>query len=583
MLIILQIDINDKLPTHICDPCLDALNISDKLRSQCLLADSILRRQLKPVGVKDPEPDFFAIKVERQDGEEESSNDEYSAFNTENNHERHSESIPKICKQEIQSSDDLHQQENEEDNEKNESEEENDLSYTNNASNFVAVNLPDYGIDIKQEAISENDETLYPPIEKPLVSLAGSKVSSPKSKRKASKSKASLTKTTCDICNVTIKEQELVKLHVKFHELRGMFCNYCSTTLPSPYDLYLHKKTVHKIWTSLQMKWFCEKCETITGYDKCIKNHIKQCKKTMFRCKYCSKEFAYRKEWKAHQKARHYENMVNDPDVVKFTCDSCDKSYFDRDVYTQHLRRHRAMQDGKYKCPYCSKLTASSFVLKNHIQATHDRKRVFKCDICQKEFYNERNMKAHKRLHKKLTCSRCDEQFANLTLLDQHLLDLHNAVVPKRRKYNCKECGAEFRRLLLLQDHENVHTGKRPYTCELCNKTFRTYANHWAHQQRHKTSGFYCDYCKQKFLTKRNLKKHIPSHQGPEEWTYSCEICDIKFPNDARLQRHMEKDRDEHMKTCDICGLEMLGMQRLRRHRSQKHDIWENNDSTERE
>ncbi|OMJ71047.1 hypothetical protein SteCoe_30847 [Stentor coeruleus] len=89
------------------------------------------------------------------------------------------------------------------------------------------------------------------------------------------------------------------------------------------------------------------------------------------------------------------------------------------------------MATKKLKCDYegCSKIYGSSINLNRHIETAHFGMRKFKCSICQKILSSKQN----------------------------------------------------------LIDHQNIHTGAKPYVCEIsdCNQHFRQLSQYYLHKQLH--------------------------------------------------------------------------------------------------
>ncbi len=67
--------------------------------------------------------------------------------------------------------------------------------------------------------------------------------------------------------------------------------------------------------------------------------------------------------------------------------------------------------------------------LKGHIILVHERKKLFKCDVCDSRFTDKKKLKVHITLvheRKKLfKCDVCDEFFTQKTNLKTHTLTIH--------------------------------------------------------------------------------------------------------------------------------------------------------------
>jgi len=52
-------------------------------------------------------------------------------------------------------------------------------------------------------------------------------------------------------------------------------------------------------------------------------------------------------------------------------------------------------------------------------------------------------------------------------------------------KFVCTICGKGFARRLHLANHENTHTGERPYPCDVCGRRFTQKSHVRTHKMTH--------------------------------------------------------------------------------------------------
>ena len=57
--------------------------------------------------------------------------------------------------------------------------------------------------------------------------------------------------------------------------------------------------------------------------------------------------------------------------------------------------------------------------------------------------------------------------------------------MPEERRYKCSFCSKGFKRREHLINHERVHTGEKPFKCELCDAAFGDPSNWRKHKKKH--------------------------------------------------------------------------------------------------
>ena len=78
----------------------------------------------------------------------------------------------------------------------------------------------------------------------------------------------------------------------------------------------------------------------------------------------------------------------------------------------------------------------------------------------------------------------------------------------QRRIFECKVCAKQLTSKEKLSHHMNVHTGNKPYGCNLCSKTFASSANIYRHRQTNFPPTFECKYCHKKLSRPSHLRAH---------------------------------------------------------------------------
>ncbi|KPP79697.1 hypothetical protein Z043_100708, partial [Scleropages formosus] len=249
----------------------------------------------------------------------------------------------------------------------------------------------------------------------------------------------------------------------------------------------------------------------------------------------------------------------------RYKCDECDKSFFQ----LCHLKKHKfTHSDFKpYLCTECGKNYSSQESFRAHL-LMHKGERPFKCQQCDKSYGLKRDLKEHEVLHtgqRPFVCDVCGKAFVRRPSLRIHR-EAHRSKEAnvKATKPKCNVCGKELANSGSLRNHMRLHTGERPYPCPHCGKTFRQRGNLLGHLRIHTGEKPYkCDHCDQHFSQVPELRRHLISHTGE---AYLCPVCGKALRDPHTLRAHERLHTGERPYKCDVCGKGYTLATKLRRH-----------------
>ena len=108
-------------------------------------------------------------------------------------------------------------------------------------------------------------------------------------------------------------------------------------------------------------------------------------------------------------------------------------------------------------------------------------------------------------------CTKCNKVFTTAHGLEVHVRRSHSG----KRPFECDICHKTFGHAVSLNQHRSVHNQAKSFTCPQCGKCFKRSSTLSTHLLIHSdTRPYPCQYCGKRFHQKSDMKKHTYIHTG---------------------------------------------------------------------
>ncbi|XP_060554863.1 zinc finger protein 595-like [Ruditapes philippinarum] len=486
---------------------------------------------------------------------------------------------------------------------------------------------------------------------------------------KSSSGSVSVSKESykCNKCDYIGKKEKQLQSHMARKHHRPFKCDVCGKKYGYKTDLDRHKIEVH----SKTANYYCNICDKYLKTRAYIEDHMSMhADNYVYHCKTCEKSFSTKIVFGKHMKLKHpsilfevedlddalpsdeansnaekclTDDASNDCSNVENGADKSSEKILDesndQDFDSDYLffpedkekiihennlvkitlkrgknrgrPRIKSFVDGRteFPCNLCNYIGKKESHLEYHIIRNHSQK--FICDICQKQFgYNwdlkrhreqvhaeasyichicskaykvkksfDEHLKSHEEGYVKsvFPCTYCEKSFSAKQVLENHIKIKHLGMKQKeKQKYLCQTCGAEFYHKYSYQSHMNKHAGLMPYNCDICGKAFASEHSVKEHQITHRdTREFHCHVCAKSFKTSSALNAHVAIHG--DKRNFKCSVCNKGFIQKQSLIRHERIHSGYKPFSCGLCSRVFTDSATIRKHmilvhKSDPHD-----------
>ena len=157
------------------------------------------------------------------------------------------------------------------------------------------------------------------------------------------------------------------------------------------------------------------------------------------------------------------------PNII---CEHCAKSFSGVNQLKTHLGSKKCKKSDRpiLQCSQCAFRTQLQAYLKKHIRTVHEK---LPCEVCGKLVPKSVSFVSF------FLIRWCAPDFKKISLFFQrmkvHMTIFHTDNEDK--PYKCAICGKGYATKVTYLEHSNIHTGKRPYQCDFCEKRFSSSGN----------------------------------------------------------------------------------------------------------
>lgn len=315
----------------------------------------------------------------------------------------------------------------------------------------------------------------------------------------------------CAVCGKTFNCRSRLKTHEVIHSgVKPFGCDLCPKAYMRANDLEHHKKIVH------------------------VNGATEPQRPSSLLCDFCGKEFKCRS-----QLAIHFQTHTGERPHL---CDICGRKF----ARQYQLKRHKILvhvnqvigednplPDAPFTCAVCGKRMKSEALLAAHSRI-HTGDKPFRCSLCLCSFQRAACLKQHHaRIHLKIKAN------------DKPNVAGRKKSTMVAKAFPCPICGKVFKFRSLLASHSIIHSDMRPYACEFCSRSFRRLSHLKRHREVVHANGarppqsFICHICGKDKKCRSQLARHVIIHTG--ERPYACDLCCARFNRTGNLKQHKKR------------------------------------------
>lgn len=198
---------------------------------------------------------------------------------------------------------------------------------------------------------------------------------------RAHMSRHNSTPKMCDECGHVASNSKALSSHRYLkHRLPTIDCDICGQSFRGKDEYFSHCELEHNVDGALSLKRQCTECGMWLKNDVILKMHMRRHRMPPVKCPECSHTSVNLFALYTHRNRAHPKT----PTTKKYPCLQCSKTFQRLENFQSHMTSRHGAADSSIKCEYCSKKFRWESCMYVHRKKEHahllamDRRRTFK-------------------------------------------------------------------------------------------------------------------------------------------------------------------------------------------------------------
>ena len=313
------------------------------------------------------------------------------------------------------------------------------------------------------------------------------------------------------------KHRHINQMHSGAEKCR---CKMCSNVYDDENRLRHHERTFHAVKRFSNGSFECLECKKRFAEWKHLQRHRIQKEHSdanLFSCNTCGKVFRKRQNllrheafhkpagpYKCQQCGRCFLSSSDLSNHVKVHVNkAANRSKSDKDVNVTNGLSNDSNTSNSFDCEICTSRFTYSFNYARHMREKHPQVKIIKCHKCAKVCIDERRLAIHMAIRHQVK--------GDATL---HRSNSEKDLKPSDRMYRCDICAKEFVSSYSLHSHKGHHRRKLLHNHRFSKKNFLASPSLYAQPSLKSaaSSRLSCKVCNKSFPTTTSLRSHISHH-----------------------------------------------------------------------